>query len=301
MIRKIRKTILNCFNNKSLNDFKPLSNKTSDKIVKNIIISYVIEKQNITSNRLIKSKENNKSSFPIIILPNESVKLILTAWGYKEGKFKETIDFFIDIGTNREIYTLYLKGDISHPLSLKKKTLEFGIVHVNKTSIIQEITFSNDSKRSVKWWVEFIETKYNILNAKKRKEDKEAFSSIIHPFTIFPDKGEIGAKKLQNIEIKFIPNIPQCDIESKAVIRTNIFDKLPFRLHGIGGSVILKASVSNIDFGCCAVGAREVVPVTISNVGLIYSKFSTECTNSCFKADPEFGVIKNGESMIIRI
>jgi len=161
--------------------------------------------------------------------------------------------------------------------------------------------FNNDSNRSFKWWIEFIETKYNILNAKKRKEDKEAFSSIIHPFTIFPDKGEIGAKKSQDIEIKFTPNIPQCDIETKVVIRTNVFDKLPFRLHGIGGSVILKASLTNIDFGYCAVGSKQVIPITISNVGLLYSKFTTECTSNCFKVDPEFGVIKNGETIIIRI
>ncbi|ORX82149.1 hypothetical protein BCR32DRAFT_195791, partial [Anaeromyces robustus] len=260
-------------------------------------ISYVMEKQNISSNKLIK---NNKSNFPIIISPNESVKLIITAWGFKEGKFKETLDFVIDIGISHEIYTLYLKGDISHPLSLKKKSVEFGIVPVNKTSNVI-ITFSNDSNRLVKWWIEFIETKYNILNAKKRKEGKETSSSIIHPFKVFPDKGEIGAKKTQNIEIKFMPNIPQCDIETKVVIRTNIFDRIPLRLHGIGGSVILKTSITNVDFGCCAVGSKQVVPITISNVGLIYSRFSTECTNECFKADPEFGVIKNGETIIIRL
>jgi len=50
-------------------------------------ISHVMEKQNLTSNRLIKSKENDKSNFPIMILPNESIKLVLTAWGYKEVIF----------------------------------------------------------------------------------------------------------------------------------------------------------------------------------------------------------------------
>ena len=47
-------------------------------------ISYVMDKQNSVTNRIIKNNENDKSNFPIMVLPNESVKLILTAWGYKE-------------------------------------------------------------------------------------------------------------------------------------------------------------------------------------------------------------------------
>ncbi|ORX52588.1 hypothetical protein BCR36DRAFT_411476 [Piromyces finnis] len=264
-------------------------------------IAYIMEKQNNNSKTLIKKKENDKSNFPIILLPNESVKLVLTAWGNKEGKFREAIKFFTTVGSNSEIYTLHLKGDISNSLSMKTKSVEFGIVHVNKVGEIQQISFNNESNRSVKWWIDYVETKYNILDAKKRKEDKETFSSVIHPFQIFPDKGDIGAKKSQKFEIKFIPNIPQCDMETRVVICTNIFDKLPFRLHGIGGSVILKQSVKSVDFGCCGVGSKLIVPITISNAGLIYSKFTTECTSSCFKADPEFGVIKNGETIIIRL
>jgi len=98
-----------------------------------------------------------------------------------------------------------------------------------------------------------------------------------------------------------MPNIPQCDIETRAVIRTNLFNEIPLRFHGIGGSVILKASVSIVEFGPCAVGSKQVIPITIKNEGISYSRFTTECTNKCFKADPEFGTIKNGESYIIKL
>ncbi|KAL6613682.1 hypothetical protein LY90DRAFT_678290 [Neocallimastix californiae] len=292
------------FNSKLLLIDNNIANKSEIYYQKEIDwdeISYLMERQIHTSNGLIKNNENNKSSLPIIILPNEKVKLILTAWGYKEGKFKETIDFFIDIGNNYEIYKLYLKGDISLPLSLNKKGIDFGICHVDSTSDVKQLIINNHSNQSIKWSIECIETKYNILNANKRKVDKETISSTIHPFKIFPDKGIIGAKKNQIVDIKFTPNITQCDIETKAILNSNIFERIPIKLHGIGGSIILNASVENVDFECCLVGSKKVIPITITNTGLIYSKFSTECSNNCFKADPEYGTIKNGESFIINL
>ncbi|KAJ3226712.1 hypothetical protein HK099_004322 [Clydaea vesicula] len=241
------------------------------------------------------------SIFPLRIPPFQSAEFLISIMNPITGVFNGSIQILIEkSATEIESHQLTIAANFQPALQLLEKKVSFGVkaVHERHKS---ELKFTNLANIPLSWVL-----KHDSLKLVPLSKFSDTFSSIKkncvrNPFEIFPMEGKLMPGCTQSIDLTFTPNIPQHEVFSYFILKTENFSENTIVLHGIGASSCLVADKYHLDFGVLRLGTFKIFKLKLKNQGILQARYFVECENKQYSIDPEQGMLDGDGSVELTV
>ncbi|KAI9346790.1 hypothetical protein DFJ73DRAFT_466369 [Zopfochytrium polystomum] len=231
-------------------------------------------------------------SFPIRLRPRQTLPLFLSFGAFEKGLYSSAIRIDTERGFGEtESFQMWIKGVFQPPLQVHEKKLDFGIRAVHSTHEC-DLKFTNGGTTPLAWVLEHVRTDYIPAVKFDPLPLPSPIAAVRNPIKIFPSSGKLDPGHTQCVDVEFSPNLPQYEVASQFVLRTENYSETPIFIHGIGASSRLVAKENNVNFGVLLVGTSKTFRLPLRNKGILRAHYFVESLSTQFSADPEQGLIE---------
>ncbi|KXS18811.1 hypothetical protein M427DRAFT_486646 [Gonapodya prolifera JEL478] len=247
-----------------------------------------------------------KNLFPIRMEPGRSLDLILRVANLEQGLFQTVLNVdFERSGGEPYRMEMIVQGNAQPPLRLLEKKLEFGVKPVRGRSTFP-LKFENPGQFAVPWEVRWGNTSFRHHSRHPRASDMS--NTLLRldkyemcPFDVFPTSGVLAPGCIQTLDVTFRPTLSETEVSSKLTLVSTKFCEFSIDLHGIGGSTRFVCSQDNIDFSTLRIGISKEKTISISNRGILQSRYFIESSDAAFTTEPEQGILEGDGDVDISV
>lgn len=195
---------------------------------------------------------------------------------------------------NPKLYVFWILAEIILPLKLSKYVYDFGNcpVHMPQKNTVR---LTNVALKSIDWLFAYQSVSFTSRNA-----NLVAYELVDPCVEFYPPKGSLKAGQSQLIDILYTAN-SQCVSESLFRLFTDNAGYVVFPVRGTGADVNILVEDLDCDFGGIRIGHSCVHTFSLRNTGLIKTNFFIDTQSETFTVEPELGVLKTGESIMVHV